>query len=103
MVNGSKPDTVLLIHGLYLTHHSWEGWIARYEQRGMKVLAPGWPGMEGPVDEQRRHTTAIANMRVEDVIRGSLAPMAVLTLAIFLLVLFPVLTLGPIRLMGLYP
>ena len=45
----------------------------------------------------------VANMRVEDVIRGSLAPMAVLTLAIFLLVLFPVLTLGPIRLMGLYP
>ena len=68
MVNGSKPDTVLLIHGLYLTHHSWEGWIARYEQRGMKVLAPGWPGMEGPVEEQRRHTTAIANMRVEAIL-----------------------------------
>lgn len=45
----------------------------------------------------------VANMRVEDVIRGSLAPMTVLTVAIFLLVLFPVLTLGPIRLLGLYP
>ncbi|UXS03231.1 TRAP transporter large permease [Agrobacterium tumefaciens] len=44
----------------------------------------------------------VANMRVEDVIRGSLAPMAVLTLAIFALVLFPVLTLGPIRLLGMY-
>jgi len=29
--------------------------------------------------------------------------MTVLTVAIFLLVLFPVLTLGPIRLLGLYP
>lgn len=44
----------------------------------------------------------VAEMRIEDVIRGSLAPMAVLTLAIFALVLFPVLTLGPIRLLGLY-
>ena len=44
----------------------------------------------------------VANMKVEDVIRGSLAPMAVLTLAIFALVLFPFLTLGPIRLLGMY-
>ena len=44
----------------------------------------------------------VAQMRVEDVIRGSLAPMAILTLAIFALVLFPVLTLGPLRLLGLY-
>lgn len=44
----------------------------------------------------------VANMKVEDVIKGSLAPMAVLTLAIFALVLFPVLTLGPIRLLGMY-
>ncbi|UHS64437.1 TRAP transporter large permease (plasmid) [Agrobacterium vaccinii] len=44
----------------------------------------------------------VANMSVEDVIRGSLAPMAVLTLAIFALVLFPILTLGPIRLLGMY-
>ena len=44
----------------------------------------------------------VAQMRVEDVIRGSLAPMAILTLAILALVLFPVLTLGPLRLLGLY-
>lgn len=44
----------------------------------------------------------VANMSIEDVIKGSLAPMAVLTLAIFALVLFPVLTLGPIRLLGMY-
>jgi tripartite ATP-independent transporter DctM subunit len=44
----------------------------------------------------------VANMRVEDVIKGSLAPMTVLTLAIFALVLFPILTLGPIRFLGMY-
>lgn len=44
----------------------------------------------------------VANMSIEDVIKGSLAPMAVLALAILALVLFPVLTLGPIRFFGLY-
>lgn len=44
----------------------------------------------------------VAGMKVEDVIRGSLAPMSVLAIAILLLVLFPVLTVGPIRWLGLY-
>ena len=44
----------------------------------------------------------VAKMPIEDVIKGSLAPMSVLVLAILALVLFPVLTLGPIRLLGLY-
>lgn len=64
----APPDTILLIHGLYLNHQSWEGWVARYEGRGFKVLAPGWPGMEGTVDELRKDPKPIANMRVEDVL-----------------------------------
>ena len=39
---------------------------------------------------------------IEDVIKGSLAPMSILVAAILALVLFPDLTLAPIRLMGLY-
>jgi tripartite ATP-independent transporter DctM subunit len=44
----------------------------------------------------------VAQMRIEDVIRGSMIPVGILTAAILALVLFPVLTLGPIRLFGLY-
>ncbi|ODN69531.1 TRAP transporter large permease [Methylobrevis pamukkalensis] len=44
----------------------------------------------------------VAKMPIEEVIRGSLAPMSILLLAILSLVLFPDLTLAPIRLMGLY-
>lgn len=44
----------------------------------------------------------VAKMSIEDVVKGSLAPMSVLVAAILALVLFPVLTLGPIRLLGLY-
>jgi C4-dicarboxylate transporter DctM subunit len=44
----------------------------------------------------------VAKMSIEDVIRGSMVPVLILTAAIFALVLFPVLTLGPIRMLGLY-
>jgi tripartite ATP-independent transporter DctM subunit len=44
----------------------------------------------------------VAKMSIEDVIKGSLAPMLILVAAIFALVLFPQLTLTPIRLLGLY-
>jgi C4-dicarboxylate transporter DctM subunit len=44
----------------------------------------------------------VAKMSIEDVIRGSMVPVLILTAAILALVLFPVLTLGPIRLLGLY-
>jgi pimeloyl-ACP methyl ester carboxylesterase len=68
MTTASTPDTVVLIHGLYLSHISWEGWVAHYEQRGMRVLAPGWPGMEGSVPDLRRDPKVIAEMRAEDVL-----------------------------------
>ena len=41
--------TIVLIHGLWLTPRSWEGWKARFEQGGHEVLAPAWPHMEGEV------------------------------------------------------
>jgi pimeloyl-ACP methyl ester carboxylesterase len=64
----TRPDTVVLIHGLYLNYQSWENWVTRYESRGLTVLAPGWPGMERSVEELRRDPTPIANMQVEDVL-----------------------------------
>jgi pimeloyl-ACP methyl ester carboxylesterase len=33
-------DTIVLIHGLWLTARSWEHWIPRYEAQGYRVLAP---------------------------------------------------------------
>ena len=32
------PDTVVLIHGLWMTPRSWEHWVAHYERRGYRVL-----------------------------------------------------------------
>ena len=45
---------IVLIHGLWLTPRSWEGWMERFEQRGHEVLAPAWPRMEVEVEALRR-------------------------------------------------
>jgi pimeloyl-ACP methyl ester carboxylesterase len=46
----TPPDTIVLIHGLWMTPRSWEHWKERYEGRGYRVLAPAWPGLEAEVD-----------------------------------------------------
>jgi pimeloyl-ACP methyl ester carboxylesterase len=48
--NPATPNTIVLIHGLWMTSLSWEHWIDRYEARSFRVLAPAWPGMDGDID-----------------------------------------------------
>jgi pimeloyl-ACP methyl ester carboxylesterase len=48
-----SPDTILFIHGLWLTPRSWESFAHRYQSRGYRTLAPGWPGTEGEVEALR--------------------------------------------------
>jgi pimeloyl-ACP methyl ester carboxylesterase len=62
-----KPP-IVLIHGLWLTPRSWEGWQARFEQRGHEVLAPAWPGMEGEVEALRRDPSVMDGLGVTEVV-----------------------------------
>ncbi len=67
--NGSSaPNTVVLIHGLWLTGLSWEHWVERYSARGFRVLAPSWPGMEGDIDAFRRDPSAITSLGVTEIV-----------------------------------
>jgi alpha-beta hydrolase superfamily lysophospholipase len=61
-------DTVVLIHGLWMTALSWEHWVARYRARGYKVIARSWPGMEGDIEALRRDPSAIAGLGVADIV-----------------------------------
>jgi pimeloyl-ACP methyl ester carboxylesterase len=38
-----SPDTIILIHGLWMSPLSWEKWVERYGARGYRVLAPLGP------------------------------------------------------------
>jgi pimeloyl-ACP methyl ester carboxylesterase len=64
----SAPDTVVLIHGLWMTSLSWEGWAARYRAAGYTVIDEGWPGMQQPVEDLRRDPTAIASLSISAVV-----------------------------------
>jgi pimeloyl-ACP methyl ester carboxylesterase len=44
------PDTIVLVHGFWVTPRSWEQWIAHYEAKGYRVIAPAYPGFEVEVE-----------------------------------------------------
>ena len=63
----TKP-TIVLIHGLWLTPRSWEGWIDRYEKAGYRVLAPSWPGLEGEVEAIRKDPSPLKGLKLKTVV-----------------------------------
>ncbi len=66
----AKPDTIVLIHGFWVTPRSWEHWITHYETKGFRVLAPGYPGFEVEVDELNADPTPIEKLEVSEVINS---------------------------------
>jgi pimeloyl-ACP methyl ester carboxylesterase len=69
MANGnSTPDTIVLIHGLWLTPRSWERWADRYRSRGYRVLTPAWPGMEAEVEALNADPSPITRLTVDKVV-----------------------------------
>jgi pimeloyl-ACP methyl ester carboxylesterase len=63
-----KPDTIVLIHGFWVTPRSWEDWKARYESRGYRVLTPAYPGFEVEVEALNADPTPIEELTVPAVI-----------------------------------
>jgi pimeloyl-ACP methyl ester carboxylesterase len=66
--NTQTPDTVVLIHGLWMTALSWEHWVDRYQGRGFNVIARSWPGMEGDIDALRADTSEIDDLGIEEIL-----------------------------------
>ena len=64
----TKPDTIVLIHGFWVTPRSWEEWIDHYEARGFTVLAPAYPGFEVEVEALRADPTPIAELTAQGVV-----------------------------------
>jgi pimeloyl-ACP methyl ester carboxylesterase len=67
MPDSVQPDTIVLIHGLWMTPRSWEHWIAHYEGRGLKVLAPAYPGFEVEVEALRADPAPIERATVDSI------------------------------------
>lgn len=61
-------DTIVFIHGLYLTARSWELWEKRYVDRGYKVINQNWPGLEVEVEALRKDPQPIAKLSVPEIL-----------------------------------
>lgn len=62
------PDTIVLVHGLWVTPRSWEEWKAHYEAKGYTVITPAYPGFEIEVEALRENTDVIANLTVPETV-----------------------------------
>jgi pimeloyl-ACP methyl ester carboxylesterase len=67
-MSSTAPDTVVLIHGFWVTPRSWEHWKARYEAAGYRVITPAYPGFEVEVEALRENTQPIEEVTVPAII-----------------------------------
>lgn len=66
--DGTRPDTIVLIHGLWMASLSWEHWVERYSAHGYQVLAPAWPGMDGDIEALRADPASVAQLGVTEIV-----------------------------------
>ena len=66
--DANAPDTIVLIHGFWVTPRSWEHWITHYEAKGFTVLAPAYPGFEVEVEALNADPTPIEQVTVPQII-----------------------------------
>ena len=48
-------QTIVFIHGNFVSKHCWESWVARYEALGHTCVPIAWPGRDKPVAELKRN------------------------------------------------
>lgn len=62
--SSASPDTIVLIHGFWVTPRSWEHWITRFESQGYTVIAPAYPGFEVEVEALNADPAAVEQLTV---------------------------------------
>src|ERR687892_681030 len=66
--DAGAPDTIVLIHGLWVTPRSWQKWVERYEGRGYRVLTPAYPGFEVEVEALNEDPSPIEALTIPGVV-----------------------------------
>ena len=68
MSDQQDPDTIVLIHGFWVTPRSWEHWKSRYEAKGFTVHTPAYPGFDVEVEALRADPKPIADLTIEAIV-----------------------------------
>jgi pimeloyl-ACP methyl ester carboxylesterase len=61
-------ETVLLIHGMWMTPKSWQPWVDRFSERGHRTIAEGWPGIDREPEEIRRDPSALRGLGLDAIV-----------------------------------
>jgi pimeloyl-ACP methyl ester carboxylesterase len=64
MSTTTSQPTIVLIHGMWMTPHSWEHWIDHFADRGFRATAPGWPGVTTP-EEVRNDPSSLRGLGIK--------------------------------------
>jgi pimeloyl-ACP methyl ester carboxylesterase len=64
----TTPDTIVFIHGMWMTPLSWEHWIDRYTARGHRVLAPAWPGLDAEPEQLCKDPSPLRGLGIKEVV-----------------------------------
>src|SRR5215510_14149512 len=64
----TTPDTIVLIHGFWVTPRSWEDWKAYYEGKGYRVLTPAYPGLEVEVEALNADPSPLEALTVDAIL-----------------------------------
>ncbi len=64
----TTPETIVLIHGFWVTPRSWEHWKSHCESKGYTVLAPAYPGFEVEVEALNADPNPIEEVTVPQIV-----------------------------------
>jgi pimeloyl-ACP methyl ester carboxylesterase len=64
----ASAETIVLIHGMWMTPLSWENWTSHYTARGHRVLAPAWPGLDKEPEELRRDPSPLRGLGITEIV-----------------------------------
>src|SRR5262249_7977705 len=63
-----SPDTIVLVHGFWVTPRTWEHWIPHYEAKGYRVIAPAYPAFDVEGEVLNADPTPVERLTVPAVI-----------------------------------
>jgi pimeloyl-ACP methyl ester carboxylesterase len=66
-MKNTETKTVVLIHGLWLTPHSWEPFRKFFTGLGYDVHAPAWPRMGDSIEAIHRNPSALAGLGLREI------------------------------------
>jgi pimeloyl-ACP methyl ester carboxylesterase len=64
----TTPQTIVLVHGFWVTPRSWEHWIDRFEAAGHRVVAPAYPGFEVEVEAIRADPSIMDDLTATQIV-----------------------------------